>query len=160
MSQDSRTNSVLSICDDALALAANEREQFVSSACGEDALLRQSVDSVLQAIPQAGEFLLPDSDAAPGAEEIIGGKIGSYRLIEKLGEGGMGSVYLASREHEDYTQQVALKMVRGRFLANELIRRFDAERKILARLNHPYIAALIDGISVNLDDEIDGDVAI
>ena len=57
----------------------------------------------------------------------------------------MGSVFLAERQHRDFTQQVAIKIIRGRFVVNDLVRRFDAERKILARLNHPYIASLIDG---------------
>ena len=140
---DSRTKSVLRLCDEALALSGDQREQFLLQACGSDDQLKRSVDSVLRAITAAGGFL--DADVTLSDEDIVGQQIGSYRILDKLGEGGMGAVYLAEREHEGFTQRVAFKVVRGQFLASELIERFNAERKILAGLNHPYIAALIDG---------------
>ncbi len=145
MSDTPITKNILSICDEAMARTSGEREAFISRACGDNTQLRDSVESVLRAITAAGHFLTPDDDLVLPEQDIVGSVIGSYRIVDKLGEGGMGAVFLAEREQEDYTQRVALKMIRGRFLANELVERFNAERKILAGLNHPYIAALIDG---------------
>lgn len=145
MSDQPVTKNILAICDEAIALDAGERAEFVSRACGDNRRLRESVESVLRAITAAGHFLMPDEDAILPEKDIVGELVGNYRIVAKLGEGGMGSVFLAEREQEDYTQRVALKMIRGRFLARELVERFNAERKILAGLGHPYIAALIDG---------------
>ena len=75
----------------------------------------------------------------------IGDVVGPYRLKELLGEGGMGSVFLAEREQDGYAQRVALKLVRGRFLDPDMQRRFLDEQRILATFSHPYIAALVDG---------------
>ena len=145
MTDDSSTRSVLSLCDRALALPIAERAAFLDEACADNAKLRSAAAAVLHAITSAGDFLSPAADAPADDVQIIGSTIGRYRIIERLGEGGMGTVFLAERQEEEFTQRVALKMVRGQFLAKELIERFDAERKILAGLNHPYIAALIDG---------------
>ena len=70
--------------------------------------------------------------------------IGPYHVLEKIGAGGMGTVYLAQRE-EDFDQQVAIKLVPTVFERSELLARFRAERQILADLNHPNVARLLDG---------------
>ncbi len=137
---------VLDLCDQALELSGAEREQFLENACGDNPGLRQSVDSVLIAIGSAGEFLDQGGDQDTGVSfDRVGETIGGFTILRTLGEGGMGSVYLAERETEGFTQQVAIKLVHRHLLARELIERFNAERQILAALNHPYIAALIDG---------------
>ncbi len=71
-------------------------------------------------------------------------RIGAYKLIKELGQGGMGTVYLASQE-EPFTRQVALKLVRPEILSPEVIGRFEAERQILAGIRHPNVAQLYDG---------------
>ena len=79
------------------------------------------------------------------ATDLSGSSVGPYRLVRELGRGGMGTVYLAERDDDEYQSQVAIKFVRGRLAAPELERRFVAERQILADLAHPYIARLLDG---------------
>lgn len=143
--KDTISKHVLAMCDEALERPDDEREAFLESACAGDPRLRASVDSVLVAIDSAGSFLDVDSARAAGLSPAIGQEFANYRILEQLGEGGMGAVYLAERQEADYRQQVAFKMIRGHLLTRELKDRFDAERKILAALNHPYIARLIDG---------------
>jgi non-specific serine/threonine protein kinase/serine/threonine-protein kinase len=84
------------------------------------------------------------SDAPKVDGPLSGTQIGPYRLLELLGEGGMGEVYLARREHE-FQQRVAVKMVRQGQSNPEVIRRFLIERQTLASLNHPHIVRLVDG---------------
>ncbi|MEO0576419.1 MAG: serine/threonine-protein kinase [Pseudomonadota bacterium] len=140
---DSATRELLGICDQVLAAEPDERDALVDRLCGGDADLLARVSSVLGAVTQADRAM---GDQAIGAQtDWLGKTLGNYHIVEVLGEGGMGAVYRAERAHEDFTQTVALKVIRGRFLADDLIRRFNAERDILARLNHPYIAQLIDG---------------
>lgn len=81
--------------------------------------------------------------ATEGAEQV-GRKVGPFLLVELLGRGGMGEVYLAERT-SDFEQRVALKLVQTRWVNPALVRRFHAERQILARLEHPNIARLLDG---------------
>ena len=144
MAEDLNSKRVLELCDQAFALPEEERGPFLEGACAGDERLRASVDSVLIAVDQAGNFLKADDDARVEPTELIGRRIGNYEITKNLGEGGMGSVYLAERREGDYEQRVAIKFVHGHLLAKELIERFNAERQMLAGLNHPYIAALID----------------
>jgi serine/threonine protein kinase/Tfp pilus assembly protein PilF len=74
----------------------------------------------------------------------LGGRVGPYRTVELLGRGGMGAVYLAVRE-DDFEKRVALKVIKRGMDTDEIIRRFENERQILAQLEHPYIARLLDG---------------
>ncbi|MEM7281495.1 MAG: serine/threonine-protein kinase [Pseudomonadota bacterium] len=143
MAKDSSSNQVLRLCDEALQLDDDARESFLNEACAGDPGLRSSVDSVLIAISDSSDFM----DSPPPLEKVdlTGQKIGPYTILQEIGEGGMGSVYLGERVGPEFTQTVAIKLVRGQLLAKELIQRFNAERKILASLNHPYIAGLIDG---------------
>ena len=78
-------------------------------------------------------------------DTLIDTKIGPYRLKTLLGEGGMGRVYLAERTDDQFTQKVALKLIRSEFATKELRQRFLLERNTLARLAHPNIAQLHDG---------------
>ena len=77
-------------------------------------------------------------------DELVGQSVGPYRVLRPLGEGGMGAVYLAVRE-EPFRRHVALKVIRGSVHAPEVLRRFEQERQILASLDHPGIARLLDG---------------
>ncbi len=84
-----------------------------------------------------------DAGADESADPAVGSTIGPYRCVRKIGEGGMGVVYLAERV--DFEQRVALKIVKRGMDTNEIVRRFEGERRILARLEHPHIARLLDG---------------
>ena len=78
-------------------------------------------------------------------EETVPARIGAWRIVRELGQGGMGRVFLAERADGEYEQQVALKLIRGEFTSDTAVARFLAERRILARLDHPSIASLVDG---------------
>src|SRR5690606_34797328 len=94
-----------------------------------------------EACPATARAALRDFiEGAAGVPERIGG----YRVLRQLGRGGMGSVYLAERTH-DFEQRVAIKVLRRGLDTEDVIRRFLAERRILAGLQHPNIAALLDG---------------
>jgi tetratricopeptide (TPR) repeat protein len=110
-----------------------------------DADVRKEVESLLAAHDQPGEFLdrsVWDFIDAHEAERLSGSLIGPYRIVRPLGHGGMGTVFLAIREGGDFTQRVAIKLVRG---GEALVQRFRQERQILAALDHPNIARLVDG---------------
>ncbi len=145
MSGKPRTRTILDLCERALELDAEARADFLAASCGGDEALRRSVDSVLLAVAESGEFLAAETAATARYGPDPGQHLEGFRILEKIGEGGMGAVYLADRGGQHYSQRVALKIVRGQFLVPELARRFDVERQILAGLSHPYIAALIDG---------------
>ncbi len=127
-----------------------ERTLFVASNCGEDVALRAELEALLRASEYTHGFLeKPLSDAArlvvAGADQA-GQLIGRYRVIRELGEGGMGRVYLAVRADEHYHQQVAIKIMHGGLApSNTMLLRFRTERQILANLQHPNIARLLDG---------------
>jgi tetratricopeptide (TPR) repeat protein len=76
---------------------------------------------------------------------LIGGRLGAYRIVQEIGRGGMGAVYLATRDDDQYRKQVAIKVVKRGMDTAEVLERFRHERQILANLEHPYIARLIDG---------------
>ncbi len=134
----------------ALEQPRERREDFLREACGEDAELLREVVSLLEAHDESRPVLerkdfgvasLFDA-TAPGYE---GKEFGHYKVIRELGRGGMGAVFLAERADGEFQQQVALKIVRRTFGDSELARRFRRERQILASLNHPNIARLLDG---------------
>jgi len=110
-----------------------------------DTGVRREVESLLAAHDEPGEFLDRSVWAlidANESERLAGSLIGPYRVVRPLGHGGMGTVFLAIREGGDFTQRVAIKFVRG---GETLVQRFRQERQILAGLDHPNIARLIDG---------------
>ena len=85
------------------------------------------------------------AESVPGEDELAGRVVGSYKLIEEVGRGGMGAVYRAERADGEYDQEVALKVLQEGLFTPSLVERFRAERQILARLSHPGIARLLDG---------------
>lgn len=141
MTQQSKTRSVLDICDRALDLDNAARETYLNEVCQDDSALRAAVDAVLSNLTLAERQL---GDRADVPEPEVPDVIGGWRLGAALGEGGMGQVYLASRERDGVRQTAAVKIMRGRFFPPGMLERFLAEREILARLNHPYIAGMID----------------
>ena len=124
-----------------------ERDAFLDQACGDDADLRGEVASLLAADAE-DRSLLNLADVGEAARSLLsaeGQRIGPYRIVRKLGEGGMGAVYLAERDDGQFEQTVALKLLRTTLASERVLERFAEERQILARLEHPHIARLLDG---------------
>jgi non-specific serine/threonine protein kinase/serine/threonine-protein kinase len=138
--------------DRALELAPEERARYLDQAC-DDPELRAYIDSLVIPFEGAGDFLEEpalESYARSTTEDYaanswIGRRIGDYRLDEQIGEGGMGAVFRASRADDEYQKQVAIKLLKEGFESSYALARFRAERQILANLEHPNIARLIDG---------------
>src|SRR4029077_6367345 len=133
-----------------------ERAAYLARACGDDMELRSSVESLLksddrtedpllQAIGHAAESLLEDHQ-----DRLIGTRVGPYRIVSILGHGGMSTVYRAERDDSQYHQTVAIKVLHNAILHPRLRSRLHSERHILATLDHPSIARLID--SGDLED--------
>jgi len=127
-------------------LPPRERTAFLERACGGDAELRRQADSLLAAHEQAGRFLQPtialSTSNAPG--EKPGDRIGRYKLLERIGEGGFGVVWMAAQE-EPVRRRVALKIIKLGMDTKEVVARFEAERQALAMMDHPHIASVFDG---------------
>ena len=147
-----RWQQVRAVLDAALELPPDRRAGYVALACGSDAELRAEVDQMLNAAARSEDFLSrPASELASsliaseaGASLAPGDHIGPYRIVRTAGQGGMGTVYLAERE-DQYRKRVALKVVRSGMENAETHWRFVAERQILANMEHPAIARLLDG---------------
>jgi serine/threonine-protein kinase len=137
------------IFDNALDVTTEGRGAWLEARCGDDLELRREVELLLEAHAQKGGPL--DMPAAAhlaaffSADRVQGRHIGPYRVLRELGRGGMGVVYLAERDDGQFRRRVAVKVLRASQDADELHRRFLAERQILASLNHPHIAQLLDG---------------
>jgi serine/threonine-protein kinase len=129
-----------------------ERETWLAGQCANDRDLLRAVLDLLSAQRAAPGIF--DGGAAGVLErlhddepvaDLVGQRVGAYRLLRLVGEGGMGCVYLAEREDGDFAQRAALKLIRAEFMSDEARMRFVRERKILAGLQHPHIAQLHDG---------------
>ncbi|MHC4677182.1 MAG: serine/threonine protein kinase, partial [Planctomycetota bacterium] len=126
-----------------------ERFAYLKRACGGDAELLARVEALLKAHEEAGDFLKPPaigSDVTLDSSPVIEGpgtKIGHYELLELIGEGGMGLVYLAEQK-EPVRRKVVLKIVKPGMDSKQVIARFEAERQVLAILDHPSIAHVFD----------------
>ncbi|HEX5864295.1 MAG TPA: protein kinase, partial [Casimicrobiaceae bacterium] len=136
--------------EEAIALAPTDRSTFLDRACGGDAELRREVESLLSSHEQAGTGFLKDpainlNAAIPTANVRPGRRIGVYQIVEEIGHGGMGEVYRAVRADGQYTKEVAIKLVRSGVDSAIVQQRFRNERQILASLDHPNIARLLDG---------------
>jgi len=145
-----RWQQVRALFDQASSLALDERNAYLDQACASDADLRREVDSLLLAHQDAGtEFLnTPAIDLAPRQQKApsrVGRRIGAYNILEEIGHGGMGEVYRAGRADGQYEKEVAIKVVRGGYDTASVLERFRHERQILASLDHPNIARLLDG---------------
>src|ERR1700733_10036 len=148
---------VKALFEQSLDQAQADRLAWLQRACEGDEALYAEVASLLHAQSEpSDEFLsgggerlaaslLGDREGDGSSDPGVGDRIGAYRLVELLGEGGMGRVFLAERDDGEFKQRVALKLIRGEFTTRELRHRFLRERDILARLTHPNIAQLHDG---------------
>jgi eukaryotic-like serine/threonine-protein kinase len=137
------------IFTEALQLRAAERALFLERACGADTSLRARVEALLEAHGEVGDFLEQSPAAAVGpssadtAGEKPGDWIGHYKLLEQIGEGGCGVVYMAEQE-EPLRRRVALKIIKPGMDTRSVIARFEAERQALALMDHPNIAKVFD----------------
>lgn len=144
-----------SIFDAALDLPVEERAAYVARACGDDEALRAAVERLLRASESSGGFLATpaaelaapflDPAALPPAGARAPQRVGPFRVVGEIGRGGMGAVYLGERDDGQFRQRVALKLVRSDAASDLLLPRFLRERQILASLEHPHIARLLDG---------------
>ena len=136
------------VLDAAIDLPADERKAFIVDACGGDEAAESEALSLLRAYESADDFLekpvtVPAELAAQ--QDWSGQTIASYHLLEEIGAGGMGRVFLAERSDRDFEQRVAIKLIPRGVMGEETIRRFRNECRVLAMLEHPNIARMIDG---------------
>jgi tetratricopeptide (TPR) repeat protein len=133
---------------DALAAEDSARASVLDAHCGRRADLRAEVEALLSAHARAGEFINPPTSGVTRGETggcLPGMRVGPFRLIERVAHGGMGDVYRAERVEGEFTQQVAIKLIADKLHGADTVRRFRAERQILASLQHPNIVTLVDG---------------
>lgn len=148
--------AVKAIVAEALELPESERIAFLALRCGDDVSLRTEAGSLLESsmtaidrfeapllTQSALHALLGDINEPEGA--FVGYRIGAYRIIGEIGRGGMGAAYLAERADDAFTRRVAIKLIKRGMDTEAILRRFLHERQILASLNHPNIATLLDG---------------
>jgi eukaryotic-like serine/threonine-protein kinase len=139
----------------ALDGATGEMSVMLDAECAGDALLRAEVESLLGYRERAKNFIetpafalgahLFSDDGHDDADSDAGRRIGAYQVVREIGRGGMGAVYLSERADGEFRQQVAVKIIRQTLASSETRRHFKRERQILASLNHPNIARLLDG---------------
>jgi serine/threonine protein kinase/tetratricopeptide (TPR) repeat protein len=137
----------------ALELEGTERSAYLAEIGAQDPDLRQELESLIASHEQAGtdfmstpaaEGVIPNP-APPPRPSMIGRRLGQYQILEQIGSGGMGEVYRAERIDQQYQKQVAIKLVRAGQDTDFIVSRFRNERQILASLDHPNIARLLDG---------------
>jgi len=142
-----RWGEVKTILASVLETDPSQRAAAMDRLCGSDRELRSSVESLLALEQKAGALL--DSAAAPGAawhaEAPAPESVGPYRVVKEIGRGGMGVVYLGERSDGQYSKQVAIKLITATHPDAQTGLRFQRERQILAQLEHPGIARLLDG---------------
>lgn len=148
------------IIDTALELSEKERSSYIERECRGKPDMKREVTELLRAIDQSGaESYLEDLNDYPRhlareisetemetfSSSLIGTPVDNYEIVDLIGHGGMGSVFLAERSDKSITQKVALKLLRRGMDTPSNIARFRRERNILAKLDHPNIARLLDG---------------
>src|SRR5277367_4946890 len=128
----------------ALDLDPADRAAFLDRECSANAELRQEVEALLAADADAGSFLEHPTegprDTRGAASEVI---IGSYHLLKRIGEGGMGEVWLAEQT-QPVRRRVAVKLIKAGMDTREVVGRFESERQALALMDHPAIAKVFD----------------
>lgn len=138
--------------DATVDLPREQRAAFLAQQCGEDESLRRDVESLLESHAQSGSFgeepafEIPSDLFTDSVEDSFTGRhFGPYEVVREIGRGGLGAVYLAVRSDGEYRKEVALKLIRRGLDTDDILRRFRTERQILAQLDHPNIARLLDG---------------
>ncbi|MEO7724426.1 MAG: serine/threonine-protein kinase, partial [Chthoniobacterales bacterium] len=137
--------------DAAVELTGAKRADFLERECAGNRELRAEVDSLLAADEEASQFIeepilsIPPELFPEATTDVVGQQLGDYRIIREIGRGGLGTVYLAERADEAFRKEVAIKLIRRGLDTEDILRRFRNERQILAQLEHPHIARLLDG---------------
>jgi eukaryotic-like serine/threonine-protein kinase len=151
MSAD-RWLQILDLFAQAVEFPLSERQQFLNRVCQGDENLKRELESLLahdapdqRLVDIPADFVASCSGDGESAQAMAGRRIGPYRLISLIGHGGMGAVYLGVRDDEQYQKQVAVKLLKRGMDTDFMLSRFRQERQILANLEHPFIARLIDG---------------
>lgn len=146
-----RYKKIRELFEAALDQAPQDRTVWLEHACSGDEQLRGEVQRMLIAdaigadLTEKRRMVVPvDPPEKLARRPPNGRRIGAYEIVREIGHGGMGSVYLAERADESYRKQVAFKLLRSELANPELLRRFQQEREILAGLDHPHIARLLD----------------
>jgi hypothetical protein len=139
---------VRNLFDAALERPPAERATFLADACQGDPVLLAEVRALLEARDHADTWIDRPAAGAAG-ERMEGRRIGPYEVLREIAEGGMGTVYLARRADGAFEMRVALKVLRPETASSEVLRRFQQEREILASLDHPNIARILDGGQTN-----------
>jgi eukaryotic-like serine/threonine-protein kinase len=148
-----RWQQVRQVFDAAISLQGSERASYIARACSSDFELRVEVESLLFSDEQAASgflnvpagSLLKKQAPALTLPNRVGHRMGAYQVLGEIGRGGMGDVYRAARADGQFTKEVAIKLVRGGLDTAFVLSRFCTERQILATLDHPNIARLLDG---------------
>jgi serine/threonine protein kinase len=146
-----RWRQIESLFEQAVECPPAERSSFLDRSCQGDDALRREVESLLACddpeslIEVSGLPVLDGGAEAEAPADMAGRRVGPYRLVRLLGQGGMGSVHLAVRDDDQYQKQVAIKLLRRELDTGLMMSRFRQERQILANLEHPFIARLLDG---------------
>ncbi len=146
---------LIGVFNEASALPAGaERERFLAEACQDDPPLKEQVVSLLKSHDGAGDFL-KSAILSPAVllAEKPGAMIGRYKLLEKIGEGGCGVVYVAEQT-EPVRRRVALKVIKVGMDTEQVIARFEAERQALAMMDHPNIAKVLDAGTTEASDQL------
>jgi eukaryotic-like serine/threonine-protein kinase len=154
-----RWRQIEQLFQSAVECEPTRRTAFLDESCAEDAALRQEVDSLLASYEKGG-FTGYDRGGFTGTpvflegvrlleesatRSLVGRNIGPYKILREIGRGGMGTVYLASRADKAFQKEVAIKLIKRGLDTDDVIRRFQSERQILASLDHPNISRLLDG---------------
>ncbi|MEZ5424727.1 MAG: protein kinase [Pyrinomonadaceae bacterium] len=156
---DERWQQIVEIFERAVDLPDAERASYLDEACRGDGEIRDEVEAMLRADEEAADFIESPIMAghslsitgalklngSPGTENLLGQRVGAFKLVRELGHGGMGAVYLAERADGEFKQYVAVKLIKRGMDSDFIVRRFRHERQILANLEHQNIARLFDG---------------
>jgi serine/threonine protein kinase len=159
---DATTKNAKDLFIAAVKLALEQRDAFLDQACGDSPDLRQQVEALLRAHEEADSFLdkppvgeagitsdgprgrlVSEEDPAKASQEGPGSLIGPYKLLQKLGEGGMGTVWMAE-QLQPVQRRVAVKVIKAGRDSAQVLARFEAERQALAMMDHPNIARVLD----------------
>ncbi len=150
-----RWRQVEEIFQAALDLSPEDRDRYVSDVCAADTELKRDVESLLSQYDSAGELLEEPvygntemsalESFVEDKDPMLGRRLGTYRIEREIGRGGMGAVYEALRADNEFNKRAAIKLVKRGMDTDFVLRRFRKERQILAALDHPHIAGLLDG---------------
>jgi len=139
-------DKIKDLVDSVLEIPAEQRAAYLDVYCS-DPLIRRSVEALIESYEESSTFFCEPAivDHIQAETGWVGRRVGPYKILEEIGAGGMGVVYCGARADDEYSQRVAIKVVGGIFASRTHLERFRTERQILADLNHPNIARLLDG---------------